>query len=98
MIYRLINGVMKVSEEEARVFLEQVREVARKEAQEISKNYVKIVPGYVISVSGKTATVQLSIGGATFTAPIVTSQTISSGDSVNIAYWSNLSTAIVLSK
>ena len=32
-----------------------------------------------------------------FTAYIVTGQTVKAGDVVNVAYWCNLSTAIVLS-
>lgn len=87
-----------MGEKEVQMFLNQVREVAKQQVQETLKTYVKIIPAVVSSVSNGMATVSLISGGGSFTIPIVTSQTISAGDTVNLAFWGNLSTAIVLSK
>lgn len=86
-----------MSEREIQTLLEQLREVARQEAQNVIKQCVQVAPGVIISISGETATVHLLIDDTPFTAPIVTKQTLKAGDPVNIAFWGNLSTAIVLS-
>lgn len=90
-----------MTDAEVKIFLEQMRSVARQEALNALKTCLKIVPAYVVSVSGATATVRLltsSDGSNDFAAPIVTSQTVAQGDYVNVAYWDNLTTAVVFSK
>lgn len=90
-----------MTDAEVKIFLEQMRSVARQEALNALKTCLKIAPAYVVSVSGATATVRLltsSDSGNDFTAPIVTSQTVAQGDYVNVAYWDNLTTAVVFSK
>ena len=90
------------SEKEAQGFIKSIQDVAKNEVQGTTANYLKVISGTVISVSGDTATVRLVYapedGSGDFEAPIITRQTISAGDAVNITYWCNLSTAIVLSK
>lgn len=86
-----------MTEREIQTLLSQFREVARQEAQSVMKQCVQVVPGVVVSTTGTTATVHLLVDDTTFTAPIVTKQTIMAGDPVNIAFWGNLTTAIVLS-
>ena len=90
------------SEKEAQGFIKGFQEGAKNDLQGATANYLKVVSGTVISVSGDTATVRLAYapedGSVDIEAPIITRQTISAGDVVNIAYWCNLSTAIVLSK
>lgn len=90
-----------MTDAEVKIFLEQMRSVARQEALNALKTCIKIVPAYVVSVSGVTATVRLltsSDSSNDFTAPIVTPQTVAQGDYVNVAYWDNLTTAVVFSK
>lgn len=90
------------SEKEAQSFVEQLQQVARDEVKAQGGAVVNVVPATVISVSGDTAVVRLayapSNGSGDFTVPIVTRQSITAGNAVNIAYWSNLSTAILLSR
>lgn len=90
-----------MTDSEVKLFLEQMRIIARKEASNIIKTCVKIVPAYVVSVSDGYATVRLLTSyddSEDFVAPIITNQTISQGDYVNIAYWDNLTTAVVFCK
>lgn len=90
-----------MSDEEIKKLVEQFRIIAREEAQNILKKSVQVVPAKVISVSETTATVRLitsTDSSSDFSVPITTSQTILQGDYVNIGYWNNLSTAIILSK
>lgn len=91
-----------MNENEARKFIQELQNVSREEAKSATSNYLRVTTGTVISVSGDTATIRLayapSDGSGDFIAPIITRQTISVGDAVNIAYWCNLSTAVVLSK
>lgn len=90
-----------MTDSEVKVFLEQIRSVARQEALSVIKTCLKIVPAYVVSVNGANATVRLltSLDDSNdFTASIVTSQTVEQGDYVNVAYWDNLTTAVVFSK
>lgn len=90
-----------MSDEEAKKLVEQFRYIAREEAQNILKKSMQVVPAQVVSVSGGTATVRLTTSqddSNDFSVPITTSQTISQGDYVNIGYWNNLSTGIILSK
>lgn len=82
----------------AKIFLEQIRDVVRSELMQNSMGFVKIIPAQVISVSGNTAVVKPISQGAQFSVPIVTPQTISVNDYVNLAYWGNLSTAVLFSK
>ena len=93
---------MGVNENEARKFIQELQNVSREETKAATSNYLRVTTGTVISVSDDTATIRLayapSDGSGDFTAPIITRQTISVGDAVNIAYWCNLSTAVVLSK
>lgn len=84
----------------AKIFLEQIREVVKSELALSTSGYVKILPARIISFSSdnKTAEVQPISGGASFFVPIVTPQTVEEGDYVNLAYWGNLSTAVLFSK
>lgn len=82
--------------------LKEFKIFIKNEVDEILRNCIKITTANVISVSSGSATVRLPYantdGSQDFQANIVTSQTISAGDTVNIAYWCNLSTAVVLCK
>lgn len=86
---------------EAKAVLNEIRKIAKTESEDVAKQYVRIIPATVISISGLMATVRLSYansdGSQDFTAYITTQQTVSIGDSVNVAYWINLSTAIIIS-
>ena len=87
-----------MNDQEAKLFLQQMRNVSKNETQSNTKNCVKIIPAYVISVSGQMAKVRLvsdANGVNPFTVPIITSQSVNSGDYVNLAYWDNLSTAVL---
>lgn len=87
-----------MNDQEAKLFLQQIRNVSKNETQSNTKNCVKIIPAYVISVSGQMAKVRLvsdANGENPFTVPIITSQSVNSGDYVNLAYWDNLSTAVL---
>lgn len=89
-----------MNDQEAKLFLQQIRNVSKNETQNNTKNCVKIIPAYVISVSGQMAKVRLvsdTNGENPFTVPIITSQSVNSGDYVNLAYWDNLSTAVIFS-
>ena len=83
-------------------FINQVKDMAKEEMKQGSTGYIKVVPARVVGISGDNAVVRLSYapadGSADFTIPIITRQTISVNDAVNVAYWGNLSTGIVLSK
>lgn len=98
----LILVVILVNDNEMTSILNELRPFIRSEVENILKNYMKITTATVISVSSGVATIRLpyaeSDGSQDFSANIITSQTISQGDVVNIAYWCNLSTAIVLGK
>jgi catalase (peroxidase I) len=88
-----------LTEQEIKVLLEQVRQVAREEAKATLSKSVQVSPGVVVSVASGVAVVKLAIDASkTFSVPITTPQTIAVNDNVNIAYWNNLSTAILLSK
>lgn len=90
-----------MTDAEVKVFLEQIRSVARQEALNAIKTCVRVVPAYVVSVGTGTATVRLltsTNSSNDFTASIVTAQTIAQGDYVNVAYWDNLTTAVIFSK
>lgn len=90
-----------MTDAEVKIFLEQIRSIARQEALNAIKTCLKVMPAYVVSVSGTTATVRLLTNtddSNDFTASIITSQDIAQGDYVNIAYWDNLTTAVVFSK
>lgn len=66
----------------------------------VLKNYPRIVSATVVSINDRQAVVRMPYAtddSSDFKAYVVTSQLVSAGDVVNIAYWSNLSTAIVLS-
>lgn len=66
----------------------------------ILKNYPRIVSARVISVTDRLAVVRMPYAeddSNDFNAYIITAQLVSAGDVVNVAYWSNLSTAVVLS-
>lgn len=63
------------------------------------KNYPRIVSASVISIKDKQAVVRMPYAtddSSDFKAYVVTSQLISIGDVVNVAYWSSLSTAVIL--
>lgn len=91
---------MKDSEMDS--ILKEFKIFIKNEVDEILRNCIKITTANVISVSSGVATVRLPYANADgtqdFKANIITSQTISAGDTVNIAYWCNLSTAVVLCK
>lgn len=89
-----------MNDQEAKLFLQQMRNVSKNETQSNTKTCIKTTPAYVISVNGQMATVRLVTdltGKNPFNVPIITSQTISPGDYVNLAYWDNLSTAVIFS-
>lgn len=90
------------NEKEAQTLVGQIKEVAKNQYQSQAGTVVNVTPATVISVTGDTAVVRLAYapgnGSGDFTVPIITRQTISVGDAVNIAYWSSLATAILLSK
>lgn len=89
-----------MNDQEAKLFLQQIRNVSKNETQSNTKTCIKTTPAYVISVNGQMATVRLVTdltGKNPFNVPIITSQTISPGDYVNLAYWDNLSTAVIFS-
>lgn len=81
-------------------FVEQIKNIVKDTIYPILKNYPRIVSARVISATDRLATVRMPYAeddSNDFQAYIVTSQLISTGDIVNVAYWSNLSTAVVLS-
>lgn len=89
-----------MNDQEAKLFLQQIRNVSKNETQSNTKTCIKTTPAYVISVNGQMATVRLVTdltGANPFNVPIITSQTISPGDYANLAYWDNLSTAVIFS-
>lgn len=85
-----------------RDFLSQIRKVIRSEIKNESNNYMKVTTGTVIGVNSGKATIRPpfgpSDGSQDYIAQIVTSQNVTIGSVVNIAYWCNLSTAIVISQ
>lgn len=90
------------SEQEGMYLVELVRQIAKDVLKNYNNTYIRIAPATVVSTDGTNAMVRLAYasqdGKQDFQVPIVTRQTIAVGDAVNIAYWSNLSTAILLSK
>ena len=81
-------------------FVEQIKNIVKDTIYPILKNYPRIVSARVISATDRLAVVRMPYAeddSNDFQAYIVTSQLISTGDIVNVAYWSNLSTAVVLS-
>lgn len=65
------------------------------------KTCIRVVPAQVVSVSGTVATVKLltsTDNTKNFTADIICRDTVSANDYVNVAYWDNLTTAVVFSK
>ena len=63
------------------------------------KNYPRVVSASVVSIKDKQAVVRMPYAtdaSSDFTAYVVTSQLVSVGDVVNVAYWSSLSTAVIL--
>lgn len=81
-------------------FVEQIKNIVKDTIYPILKNYPRIVSARVISATDRLAIVRMPYAeddSNDFQAYIVTSQLISTGDIVNVAYWSNLSTAVVLS-
>lgn len=91
-----------MNDKEVNSVLDELKILIKNEVENILKNYIKITTARVISISSGVATVRLpyanSDGSQDFQANIITSQTISPGDNVSIAYWCNLSTAVVLCK
>lgn len=87
---------------EAKNFLTQIRSAIRKIIKEETSNNMKIGTAEVISINGNLATIRTPYspedGSGDFEVPMVTRQEISVGDIVNIGYWCNLSTGILLSK
>lgn len=85
-----------------RDFLSQIRKAIRSEIKNESNNYMKVTTGTVIGVNSGKATIRPpfgpSNGSQDYIAQIVTSQNVTIGSVVNIAYWCNLSTAIVVSQ
>lgn len=81
-------------------FVEQIKNIVKDTIYPILKNYPRIVSARVITATDRLAIVRMPYAeddSNDFQAYIVTSQLISTGDIVNVAYWSNLSTAVVLS-
>lgn len=81
-------------------FVEQIRNIVKDTLYPILKNYPRIVSARVISIQDRLAVVRMPYAeddSNDFNAYVVTSQLVSAGDVVNVAYWSSLSTAVVLS-
>lgn len=81
-------------------FVEQIRNIVKDTLYPILKNYPRIVSARVISIQDRLAVVRMPYAeddSNDFSAYVVTSQLVSAGDVVNVAYWANLSTAVVLS-
>lgn len=81
-------------------FVEQIRNIVKDTLYPILKNYPRIVSARVISIQDRLAVVRMPYAeddSNDFNAYVVTSQLVSVGDVVNVAYWANLSTAVVLS-
>ncbi len=81
-------------------FVEQIRNIVKDTLYPILKNYPRIVSARVISIQDRLAVVRMPYAeddSNDFNAYVVTSQLVSAGDVVNVAYWANLSTAVVLS-
>ena len=91
-----------MTDTEVKQIVEYCRKIAKEEAEKALSKYIKVTSATVISVSGTTATVRIPFaaddGSQDFDVEITTSQTISADDEVTIGYWSNLSTAILISK
>lgn len=80
--------------------VEQIRNIVKDTLYPILKNYPRIVSARVISIQDRLAVVRMPYAeddSNDFNAYVVTSQLVSAGDVVNVAYWANLSTAVVLS-
>ena len=92
------------NEKEAQDFLNQMKSVVKDEFKNVANGYIKITTATVVSVSadGNTATVRLAFaaadGSQDFSVPITTRQIVAAGDAVNIAYWGNLATGMIISK
>lgn len=83
-----------------KAFIQQIKKIVVDTITPILKNYPRIVSASVISINDRLATVRMPYetdASKDFKAYVVTSQLVSIGDVVNVAYWSNLSTAVVLS-
>ena len=81
-------------------FVEQIRNIVKDTIYPILKNYPRIVSARVISIQDRLAVVRMPYAeddSNDFNAYVVTSQLVSAGDVVNVAYWASLSTAVVLS-
>ena len=81
-------------------FVEQIRNIVKDTLYPILKNYPRIVSARVISIQDRLAVVRMPYAeddSNDFNAYVVTSQLVSAGDVVNVAYWASLSTAVVLS-
>ena len=88
-----------MNSKEALEFLDEVRKVAKEEAQKALMSYVKVIPVVVVSVSDLSAVVRPTTAtdaSQNFTVPIVTAQTVSAGVAASVAYWANLSTGILI--
>ena len=81
-------------------FVEQITNIVKDTLYPILKNYPRIVSARVISIQDRLAVVRMPYAeddSNDFNAYVVTSQLVSAGDVVNVAYWASLSTAVVLS-
>ena len=86
--------------ENPNMLIAEIQKIVRAELDSALKNYLRIITATVVAVNNKVATVRMPFaedGSSDFTAYIVTGQTVKAGDVVNVAYWCNLATAIVLS-
>lgn len=86
--------------ENPNLLIAEIQKIVHAELDSTLKNYLRIITANVVSVNNKVATVRMPFAhdaSNDFTAYIVTGQTVKAGDVVNVAYWCNLSTAIVLS-
>lgn len=82
------------------LLIAEIQKIVHAELDSALKNYLRVITANVVAVNDKVATVRMPFAtdaSNDFTAYIVTGQTVSAGDVVNVAYWCNLSTAIVLS-
>ena len=82
-----------------KVLMEQIRQMIKSYVDNALKNYPRIVSASVVSIKDKQAVVRMPYAtddSSDFKAYVVTSQLVSVGDVVNVAYWSSLSTAVIL--
>lgn len=89
-------------ESEGRKILTEIRNSFKKQLKNETITSMRTTMATVISVEGNTAVVRLpyakSDGSEDFSVNIITRQEIVPNDVVTLAYWSNLSTAILLCK